>query len=71
MTVSDTVDVSFTSRPVIWPGTGGGVWGVGRYKMQGKMHRMQGIRNCAYRTHSVDTQLSSIIANDATVYEIH
>ena len=40
MTVSDTVDVSLTSRSVTCPGTGGGVWEVGRYKMQG-------IRICA------------------------
>ena len=34
MTVSDTVDVSFISRSVTCPGTGGGVWGVGRHGME-------------------------------------
>ena len=34
MTVTDTVDVSLTSRSVTWPGTGGKVWAVGRHGMQ-------------------------------------
>ena len=39
------MDVSFTSRSVTCPGTGGGVWGVGR-------HGMQDIQICAYNSYS-------------------
>ena len=45
VTVSDTVDVSFTSRSVTCPGTGGRVWGVVR-------HGMQDIHICAYKSFS-------------------